>query len=247
MNYKAQRKRNLYQSSEKPFRLSRSKVELFMKCPRCFYLDRKLGLQPPPGPPFSINSTVDHLLKKEFDFYRGLKKPHPLMTQNQIDAIPFQHDKLEDFRNALHKGIIHHHQETNLLLTGAIDDLWVTPSNEIIIVDYKATSKKGEVSLDADWQMSYKRQMDFYAYLFQKEGFKVFEKGYFVYTNAKMDEENFSDQLKFHTKVIPYQINTAWVEEVIKEIKTTLDQTSIPNESETCEQCQYNLALKKLG
>jgi len=29
--------------SDKPFVLSRSKVELFIDCPRCFYLDRGLG------------------------------------------------------------------------------------------------------------------------------------------------------------------------------------------------------------
>lgn len=27
--------------SDKPFALSRSKVELFLECPRCFYLDRR--------------------------------------------------------------------------------------------------------------------------------------------------------------------------------------------------------------
>ena len=29
--------------SPTPFALSRSKVELFMGCPRCFYLDRRRG------------------------------------------------------------------------------------------------------------------------------------------------------------------------------------------------------------
>ena len=34
-----QRSRNLYQpdANHKPFRLSRSKLELFIECPRCFY------------------------------------------------------------------------------------------------------------------------------------------------------------------------------------------------------------------
>ena len=29
------------------FKLSRSKIDLFLECPRCFYLDRKLGLGRP--------------------------------------------------------------------------------------------------------------------------------------------------------------------------------------------------------
>lgn len=247
MSQLKKRTRNLYGQGEKPFRLSRSKVELFLKCPRCFYLDRKLGISPPSGPPFTINSTVDHLLKKEFDHYRNLSQPHPLMVENQIQAIPFSHPSLEAWREALRKGIQHLHQNTNLLLTGAIDDLWVNEKGEIIIVDYKATSKKGEVSLDADWQMSYKRQMDFYAYLFQKEGFQVFEKGYFVYTNASVEEPSFSNTLKFKTKVLAHQIDTSWVEEVIDEIKATLESEQSPKESDSCPQCQYNLLIKSLA
>jgi hypothetical protein len=47
--------------SDKPFALSRSKVELFIDCPRCFYLDRRLGIGRPPGFPFNLNSAVDAL------------------------------------------------------------------------------------------------------------------------------------------------------------------------------------------
>ena len=93
------RKRNLYSpNSDKPYKLSRSKVDAFINCPRCFYIDRKLGVQPPPGFPFNLNSAVDALLKKEFDHYREMKMPHPLMEANNIDAIPFSHACLDDWR-----------------------------------------------------------------------------------------------------------------------------------------------------
>jgi len=35
--------------SDKQFKLSRSKIDLFMECPQCFYLDRRLGVGRPPG------------------------------------------------------------------------------------------------------------------------------------------------------------------------------------------------------
>ena len=70
--YNSQRIKNLYESNGLvPFKLSRSKIDLFLDCPRCFYLDRKLGVGRPPGFPFSLNSAVDHLLKKEFDIHRA--------------------------------------------------------------------------------------------------------------------------------------------------------------------------------
>ena len=45
------------------WRLSRSKIGLFLECPRCFYIDNKLGTGRPPGFPFNLNSAVDALLK----------------------------------------------------------------------------------------------------------------------------------------------------------------------------------------
>ena len=47
------------------YKLSRSKVDFFLNCPRCFYMDRRLGVGRPPGFPFNLNSAVDNLLKNE--------------------------------------------------------------------------------------------------------------------------------------------------------------------------------------
>ena len=56
-----------------PFKFSRSKVELFMECPKCFYIDRVKGVSRPSGFTFSLNNAVDALFKKEFDDYRLLQ------------------------------------------------------------------------------------------------------------------------------------------------------------------------------
>ena len=74
--------RNLYDpESANPYRLSRTKLENFLKCPRCFYLDRRLGVGQPPGFPFNINSAVDELLKREFDQCRNAGVAHPYMAR----------------------------------------------------------------------------------------------------------------------------------------------------------------------
>ena len=36
----------------KNWKLSRSKIDLFSSCPRCFYIDNKLGVKRVPGFPF---------------------------------------------------------------------------------------------------------------------------------------------------------------------------------------------------
>lgn len=194
-----------------------------------------------------INSAVDTLLKKEFDEYRAKQEPHPIMTANQVDAVPYQHEKLNDWRDALHKGMQHLHKSTNLLLTGAVDDIWVKPNGEIIIVDYKATSKKGEVSIDGPYQVAYKRQMDFYAWLFRQEGFKVSDTGYFVYANALTEDvPRFEDTVNFKTVLIPYNVDTSWVEEIVQKIKATLESDQVPESNPECEQCQYNLVFESV-
>ena len=53
------------------YKLSRSKVDFFLNCPRCFYMDRRLGISQPPGFPFNLNSAVDNLLKNEFDYFES--------------------------------------------------------------------------------------------------------------------------------------------------------------------------------
>jgi len=237
--YNPKRKGNLYDPSSKDsFRLSRSKIDLFLNCPRCFYLDRKLGVAQPPGFPFSLNSAVDKLLKKEFDILREKGQAHPLMKRFGIDAIPLKHESLNEWRDPF-KGITYHDKKTNLIITGGVDDIWINPNGEFIIVDYKATSKDEEVSLDADWQIGYKRQMEIYQWLFRKNGFKVSRTGYFVYCNGKTDGEKFDAKLEFDIKIIPYIGDDSWIDEVVNNAYSCLVSDSIPQALPDCDYCAY--------
>ncbi len=245
--YNPNRSRNLYDpDSTEIFRLSRGKIDNFIKCPRCFYLDRRLGVGQPPGYPFSLNSAVDKLLKKEFDIHRAKSTKHPLMEQYGIDAIPLAHEKIDEWRDSLHAGITFQINRSNITVTGGVDDVWVTPNGEYIIVDYKATSKEEEVSLDADWQIGYKRQMEIYQWLFRKNGFKVSDTGYFVYCNGNTDKEAFDGKLEFEIKLLPYIGDTSWVEQTIADAIDCLKSDKIPESGEDCEYCQYREAVKQL-
>ena len=91
--YKPQRARNLFdRNSHEPYRISRSGIDLFLQCPRCFYLDKCLGTGRVPSMPFNLNSAVDELLKREFDIHRAAGTAHALMLKHGIDAVPFAHE-----------------------------------------------------------------------------------------------------------------------------------------------------------
>ena len=245
--YNPKRAKNLFNPlSDEPFRLSRSKIDLFLNCPRCFYLDRRLGVAQPPGFPFSLNSAVDELLKKEFDSHRAKGTAHPLMKVYGIDAVPFDHEKMDEWRDSLRGGVQYLHEPTNLLITGGIDDVWVSPKKELMIVDYKATSKKAEVNLDAEWQIGYKRQVEIYQWLFRKNKFKVSDTAYFVYCNGDSDKEAFDAKLEFNIKVIPYKGSDHWIEEVIFKIKKVLMGDIIPECGEDCDYCKYRQAATEV-
>lgn len=244
--YNPGRSRNLFDpKGKKPFTISRSKIDLFLDCPRCFYLDRRHGVGRPPGYPFNLNSAVDKLLKKEFDIHRAKQTQHPLMKTYGIDAVPFAHELIDEWRENF-KGVRHHHQATNLLVTGAVDDIWQMPDKSIAVVDYKATSKDTEVTIDADWQMSYKRQMEVYQWLLRRNGLTVSDTGYFVYCNGSTDKEAFDGKLEFDIKIIPYTGSDGWIEEALTAIKDLLMQPEIPPASSDCDYCRYRDAVHKL-
>ncbi len=238
--YNATRTRGLYDpAASEPFKVSRSKLELFLECPRCFYLDRRLGVGRPPGYPFNLNSAVDTLLKKEFDAYRVAGTKHPLQKHYGIDAIPVAHDDLDQWRHNF-TGVQHLHALTNILFYGAIDDLWQDSAGNYIVVDYKATAKDGEiVALDAPWHGGYKRQMEMYQWLLRKKGLPVSSTGYFVYCNGQTDREAFDARLEFAVTLIPYTGDDSWVENALRNAWLTLKDDAVPLQSEDCDYCSY--------
>lgn len=228
------------------WKLSRSKIELFVECPRCFYIDNKFGTARPRGPSFTINVAVDELFKREFDTYRDNAEPHPLMEKYEIDAVPFKHDKLEDWRENF-TGIQVKEPQTGLTISGAVDDIWVTPTGALIVVDYKATSKEGTITTlaDSSWADSYARQMGVYQWLLKMNGFTVEPTGYFVYANALKAADGFYDTLEFETTVVPCTGETDWIDKTIINIKTCLDTNALPPSGSSCEYCPYREACGK--
>lgn len=252
--YNSKRTKNLYNplrhssrqaNSGEPFKLSRSKIDLFSDCPRCFYLDRKLGVGRPPGYPFALNSAVDTLLKQEFDIHRANGTKHPLIEKYGVDAQPVPHENLAQWRHNF-TGIQYLHKPTNFLITGAIDDLWQNSQGEYIVVDYKATAKNEEITeLNKEWQEGYKRQMEVYQWLLRQNGYKVSDTGYFVYCNGKADREAFDGKLEFDVTLITHTGNDSWIEKTILEIHKCLNSDKIPTADSDCDYCSYTEAASK--
>ncbi|MCX6809379.1 MAG: PD-(D/E)XK nuclease family protein [Candidatus Berkelbacteria bacterium] len=238
-------KYNFDPKSKEPYRMSRSGLELFVRCPRCFYLDKRLGIAPPPTPSFTLNSAVDTLLKKEFDIHRAKGETHPLLAKYSVNARPVTHEKLNEWREVF-KGIKFLHKPTNIEFYGGIDDLWINDKDEFIVVDYKATSKEGKIDMEDQWKASYKRQLEIYQWLFRQNGFNVSKTGYFVYCNALKDRKAFDAKLEFDIELIPYNGDDKWIEPKLIEAHKCLKSDLIPDRNENCDYCKYRFQSQKI-
>ncbi len=241
------RSRNIFDpSSDKPFKLSRSRLENFLECPRCFYLDRRLGIDRPDGPPFNLNIAVDALLKREFDIYRERGEAHPLMKAAGVDAVPFTHVDLEKWRTNF-TGVQYHHEPTNLIISGAVDDLWVNGAGELMVVDYKATSTAETITPSYTYRAGYKRQLEIYQWLFRRNGYKVSNTAYLVYANGRKDRDAFDSRLDFELTVIPCEGDDSWVEACLHSAVSCLRSELAPEAVKTCTFCLYRSAAREMG
>ena len=217
--------------------LSRSKIDLFVECPRCLYLDVARGIPRPSGPPFTLNLAVDSLMKAEFDRYRASGEPHPLFATVGLDAVPFPHPDLDRWRHNF-TVVRWLDKETGWTLFGAVDDLWKARSGELIVADYKATAR-AEMPTSNNLYPSYRRQIDVYQFLVRRQDFKVSDRGWFVYTNGNGRAGGFGDKLCFTTSMVPYDGNDDWVLDAFRRAVATVEGGSIPDSGKDCKHCAY--------
>ena len=234
-------------SSTEPFKLSRNRVEEFVRCARCFVLTNKHGLKKPSSPPFTLNSAVDALLKKEFDVHRKAGIVHPLVAEAGLELVPFQHPDIDIWRSNF-KGIQFHHKETNFLLTGAVDDIWVTSDGKLVVIDYKATAKAEPMRElpTGGFYDSYRRQLDFYRWLLVQNGFEVDPRAFWLYETGRPGADRFDQTLEFDAHLIEYVGSYDWVEGTLRDIRDALMPYELPAASEDCEHCAYSARKAEL-
>ena len=241
-----------------PYELSRSRIENYVRCPACFYLQQVKAVPFPSIPGFNINEATDVLLKRDFDKYRGGPETHPFLKKIGMEhLVPFEHEDFEKWTQSMHfgaEGRMHTvHEESNIKLGGGLDDIWLnTKTNELHIVDYKSTSQKSpnkEITLNDYWKAGYKRQMDMYVWVMRRKGFSISSIGYFLYCDGDrfseydfLNSENASMQFKM--SLIPYQVDTSWIETTLMDVRTCLQSTTTPSHAANCE---YGTFLDAIG
>lgn len=227
------------------FKISRGKFSDFLTCRRCFYIDRVVGLESPGTPGWTLNETTDLLLKKEFDACRATQTPHRLFLDNGLaHLVPFQHRDIDKWRDSLRHGLMTRFADTNIILTGGVDDIWQNTQNgKLVVADYKSQANNKELEpesyLSDPYKEGYKVQMDFYAYLLQQMGFEVEETAYFLVCNADREAGGFNGEMKFQEVLIPYQWNSDWIYGRVTEMIELMNDGVTPDANPSCKNCAY--------
>ena len=237
---------SIYTPNQKEdFKISRSKFSDFLSCKRCFYLDRVKGLDPPGTPGWTLNETTDLLLKKEFDQCRESQVPHRLFKKFELDyLVPLQHEEMDHWRDSLHHGLKSRFEDSNIILSGGVDDVWLDRRNQkFVVVDYKSQANNKRLDprsyLKDVYHQSYKIQMDFYGYLLEQMGFDVSDVSYFLVCNADRNAEGFYGKFDFQEVIIPYQWNSDWIPSKIQEMIDLLNSEKVPEGHSSCKNCAY--------
>ncbi|MCM8797651.1 MAG: PD-(D/E)XK nuclease family protein [Candidatus Omnitrophica bacterium] len=192
----------------------------------------KKGVKRPPSAPYTINSAIDGLLKQEFDVCRENGTAHYLIKKYNIDAIPYKCDQIAAWRHNF-TGVQFHHKATDFLVYGAVDDVWVNPAGELIVVDYKATGANQHQIYP-----EYKKQLEIYCWLLQQNGYKVSRTGYFLFAQVNKNGGFAEGKLSFDLFLEPLEWDSSWVEKAIIDAKSTIDGV-IPQANQECIYCKF--------
>jgi CRISPR/Cas system-associated exonuclease Cas4 (RecB family) len=201
-------------------------MHLLYDCPRCFYLEHVAGIRRIRGIFPGLPGAIDKLLQVKTAKLAGKSRPSWLLPGLKGGGIIKQGKK-----RMITKG-------KHFVLTGIVDDLIVTDSGSIIIVDYKTASHPHSKE---DTVRYYALQLDMYAFLCEANGFHVEDTAYIVYTTPDY-LMNFADSFGVNFKVthIALEVHAQRARDTIAEAIAICMLKEAPPASADCEYCQYH-------
>jgi len=211
-----------------PYKLSPSSLNLYVDCPRCFWLHINKGVKRPEGIFPSLPSGMDKVLKNHFDSFmqKGLMPPE---LKNFDGKLFDDTELLNTWRNNF-KGISYKDRKGNIL-HGAIDNLLVH-KGKFIVLDFKTRG----FPLKEDTSDHYINQLNIYNYLFRKNKYKTEDFAYLLFYHPNKVHEN--GDVDFNKDLVKIKINVGKAERLFKNAISCLEG-EIPESSKECKYCGY--------
>lgn len=172
-------------------RLSPTSLNLFLECPRCFWLYLNKGIKRPSIPVATITTGLDRVIKEYFNLYR-VKGVLPPLLENKLPG------KL--ISNLPKKGWLDFtDSKLEALLGGYLDECLDLGNNFYAALDHKTRGSKPQ-----ETHKAHKFQMDVYTFLLEQNRFPTKRLAYLVYYIPKAVTVN--QTIEF--EVVPSEVKT---------------------------------------
>lgn len=216
-----------------PYKLSPTSINLFLECPRCFWLQIVKKITRPQGIFPSLPSGMDKILKEHFDSYMQKGELPPEIAEHGIanGYRLFADKKQLDIWRSNFKGIQYTDHTSGVVLRGAVDNL-LTKGKKLVILDYKTRG----FPLKEDTHEHYQTQMDLYTYLLRQNGHATEDYAYLLFYHP--DRVLPTGEVIFHTTLKKMTTDPKRGEKVFKDAIKCLEGDE-PASNGNCDYCKW--------
>lgn len=208
-------------------KLSPSSLNLFLECPRCFWIYINKEIKRPGPPVASVTNGLDRSIKKYFEEMR-LKKTLPEFLQRSIPG-----KLMENFPK---RGWLEY-TDTKLdaKLGGFLDECIQFEDGRYAVLDHKTRGSAPE-----SVHKAYQLQMDAYTFLLEANNYLTRKTAYLVYYIPKriIKESDF----EFEIVIKEIKTDPSRAKEVFNNALAAL-KDRIPNIQKECSFCQWTATL----
>ncbi len=219
--------------------MSPSTLNVFLECPKCFWLEQAKGIHRPRGIFPSLPGGMDLLIKDYFDKYRNVGKVPPELD-GKIDGVELFADQelLNKWRN-WRSALAYEDSETGAILSGMLDDLGVLKSGKglfenplFVPLDYKTRG----FDVKPGGEDFYKNQLNCYGLLLWENGMKPAGFAYLLYYIPK----EVSERGAVRFDVVPKKVEIK-PDEALKVFRdaVALIKGPMPEIHSECEYCAW--------
>jgi len=227
------------------FTISRSKIDLFFDCNRCFYLDQKHGIKRPHGTPLVINNFVVNHYKNLINEFRIKQIVYPDSIKIKKKLIPTNIEALNLWNHPF-KGISYVHKKTNFKIKATLDDVWqCSETKDFTPIIIKSTSRKKDINAETIWP-GYWKQLSLYSYLLSKNSLDMSNTGILIYLNALENNPNSIKKIDFELLIFEKILDLSWIEPSLEVIFKTLNSNEVPLNHNSCKYCRYQTNIQQV-
>lgn len=214
------------------YKLSPSRMNLFIECKRCFWLRVNEKVKRPSGPFPSLPSGVDREVKNHFDRFRQRDEVPPEIRDEGLEL--FEDKGFLEKARSWKTEPKWRDPETGALLRGGVDDL-LMDGDDIVVLDYKTRGYAPKQDNGAP--SYYRRQVNLYNLILRENGYSTADYGLILYFYP--DTINNDGEFVFHTELREIEVDIEKAKKLVRDAVDTLNG-SIPKHDDDCDFCDWN-------